>query len=79
MYVYLRTRDDFNCMPVTLVQNLGVVEFSMQLELSETKKLARENPRTVMENLEKQGFHLQMPGDTPVEELLAKISREQCN
>ena len=77
MYVYLRQRDDFKCLPDELAKPLGRLDFAMQLELDENKKLARENTDTVMGNLQKQGFHLQMPSDTAVDDILARIAREQ--
>ena len=77
MYLYLRKRDDFACLPDELAKRLGRLDFAMQLELDKNKKLARENIVTVMDNLEKQGFHLQMPGDTAIDEILARIASEQ--
>lgn len=77
MYLYLRQRDDFNCLPDELKKHVGRLDFAMQIELHAQKKLARENPATIMENLRKQGFHLQMPGDTAVDDILARIASEQ--
>lgn len=77
MYLYLRQQDDFACLPEELGKHIGRLDFAMQIELDEHKKLARENPVTVMGNLQKQGFHLQMPGDTAVDEILARIASEQ--
>lgn len=77
MYLYLRQRDDFTCLPDDLSTRLGRLDFTMQLELEAGKKLARENPATVMDNLQKQGFHLQMPGDTAIDDILARIAHEQ--
>jgi uncharacterized protein len=77
MYLYLRQRDDFTCLPDDLSKRLGRLDFTMQLELQADIKLARENPATVMENLQKQGFHLQMPGDTSIDDILARIAHEQ--
>ena len=77
MYLYLRQRDDFTCLPDDLSKRLGRLDFTMQLELQANKKLAQENPVTVMDNLKKQGFHLQLPGDTAIDEILARIAHEQ--
>lgn len=77
MYLYLRQRDDFACLPEELARRLGRLDFAMQIELHEHKKLARENPATVISHLQQQGFHLQMPGDTAVDDILARIAREQ--
>ena len=76
MYIYLKEKDNFSLVPENLLKSLGRTDFSMQLELSADKKLAREDPATVMQNLETQGFHLQMPGNTSVDELLENIARQ---
>jgi uncharacterized protein len=77
MYLYIRQRDDFSDVPEALFKRLGRLDFAMQLELTADKKLARETPEAVMRNLSQQGFHLQMPATTAVDELLARIAAEQ--
>ncbi|MCW9013678.1 MAG: YcgL domain-containing protein [Gammaproteobacteria bacterium] len=76
MYIYLSEKDDFDCLPENLRKNLGVTEFAMKLELDANKKLAKEDPVKVINNLSAQGFHLQMPSDTSVEQLLEKIAQQ---
>jgi len=76
MYIYLNEKDDFACLPEELQKNLGLIEFSMELELDCNKQLAKENPKTVMDNLKKQGFHIQMPSDIPVDQLLENIAKD---
>ena len=77
MYLYLSQRDDFSCLPVELAKRVGQLDFTMEVELSKQKKLAQENPATVIENLRKQGFHLQLPAATPIDEILTRIADEQ--
>ena len=77
LYVYIRQRDDFTSLPAELCKHLGRLDFAMQIELSANTKLACENPVTVLENLNKQGFHLQMPANTAVDDILARIADEQ--
>ena len=77
MYIYLAEEDDFSSMPKDIYNSLGIVEFAMELELSATRKLARENPVDVMKNLQEKGFHLQLPDDTPVEQLMQRIARDK--
>jgi uncharacterized protein YcgL (UPF0745 family) len=48
----------------------------MELEISESSKLARENPETVLHNLSKHGFHLQLPPQTPVEQLMKQLAEK---
>lgn len=75
MYIYLAEKDDFSKVPDAIMNGLGITEFAMDLALGENSKLAREDPKVVMQNLADNGFHLQLPDDTPVEELMAKIAR----
>jgi uncharacterized protein YcgL (UPF0745 family) len=76
MYIYLAEKDDFSDVPAVIMNGLGITEFSMELELDAGKKLARVNVTDVMANLKENGFHLQLPDNTPVEEIMARISRQ---
>lgn len=76
MYLYLADKDDFSVVPDVVRNGLGIPEFAMELELDEHSKLAKEDPARVLQNLDDNGFHLQMPDNTPVEELMAKIARQ---
>lgn len=60
-YVYLAARDNFDRLPESLRSQLGALHFVLQVELTPERKLARENPRQVMESLTQRGFHLQFP------------------
>ena len=62
LYLYLAEQDDFSVVPEDLMQSIGnEPQFVMQLTLSEQRKLAREDVRKVMQNLQEKGFHLQLP------------------
>jgi uncharacterized protein YcgL (UPF0745 family) len=61
MYVYLVERDAFDRLPEPLARQIGRTEFVMELTLGHERPLAREDVATVMDNLGRQGFHLQMP------------------
>jgi uncharacterized protein YcgL (UPF0745 family) len=63
MYLYLKQENDFDDIPEALLKRFGNPVFVMQLELTAERKLARENSQTVINNLQQQGFHLQMPPD----------------
>ncbi|MCY1497445.1 Protein YcgL [compost metagenome] len=52
-------------MPAALLSVFGVPQHAFDLVLSPERQLAREDIGQVLENLDKQGFHLQMP---PAEE-----------
>jgi len=64
-YVYLkRVHDevvDFSCIPETLYNLLGNLEFVMDLELSPSRKLAHANVSEVIDSLQKDAFYLQTP------------------
>jgi hypothetical protein len=62
LYLYITNKDDFSQVPQELYDSMGKEpQFVMELELSPQKPLARENVTTVINNLQTQGFHVQMP------------------
>ncbi len=61
LYLYIDKKDDFTNVPDTLFDNLGKLEFVMELMLSPQRKLARENVETVMDSLKNKGFFIQLP------------------
>lgn len=60
-YVFLAARDDFARLPEPLRTQLGTLRFVLEVELTPERKLAREDPAVVRENLVLRGFHLQFP------------------
>ncbi|HEX5755529.1 MAG TPA: YcgL domain-containing protein [Arenimonas sp.] len=60
-YVYLRERDAFSLMPADVAAPLGRLQFVLELELHEGRKLARTDAAVVRRNLAARGFHLQLP------------------
>jgi len=60
-YIYLLAGQDFEDLPDTLKNVFGEPEFVMALELTPERKLAYEDVTLVMQNLDEQGYHLQMP------------------
>ena len=77
MYIYLARENDFDCIDKSLVKKLGSLDFAMSLELNSDTKLAKEDPLKIMDNLSTSGFHLQLPPESSVEELLSKIAEKQ--
>lgn len=77
MYIYLAEENNFDCIDESLVKKLGDLDFAMSLELNRDTKLAKESPIKIMENLDSQGFHLQLPPQSSIEELMAKIAENQ--
>ena len=75
MYLYLAEKDDLSHVPDEIMRALGITEFSMELELTPDRKLAREDASTVLMNLEDKGFHLQLPRDSSIEAIMARIAK----
>ena len=71
-YLYLVDKDDFSTVPAELMRVFGPPEFSFSFELTESRKLAREDSAEVLENLESQGYHLQLQDDELIEQMLAR-------
>lgn len=63
-YVYLAARDDFTRLPEPLRTQLGPLAFVLDVALTPERRLARENPEEVKQNLALRGFHLQFPPST---------------
>ena len=74
MYIYLAEEDVFETVPREIFNSLGIVEFSMELEITPDTKLAREDSETVISNLKQHGFHIQLPGDESIETIMARIA-----
>lgn len=74
MYIYLAEEDVFDNVPREIYNTLGIVEFAMELDITAETRLAREDTATVINNLKKHGFHLQLPGDESVEAIMARIA-----
>ena len=63
MYLYIHEDKVLTDLPVDLIKMVKELSHVMDLELTPERKLAREDVLTVMSNLEKQGYHLQLPPD----------------
>ena len=64
-YLYLSAADDFSDVPDTLLTGLGKLELALEFDLHADRKLASENAATVLENLQQQGYHLQINDPLP--------------
>jgi len=78
MYIYLAEEDVFDNVPREIFNSLGIVEFSMELELTPRTKLAREDIETVVNNLKEHGFHLQLAGNESVEAIIRRIAENSA-
>jgi len=74
LYIYLAEEDVFDNVPKEIFKSLGIVEFSMELDINADTRLAREDTATVINNLKQHGFHLQLPAEESVESIMARIA-----
>jgi uncharacterized protein len=61
MYLYLAAEDGFDMVPPALMERFGTPRLVMRLDLHPGRPLAREDVASVMANLRRQGYHLQLP------------------
>ena len=64
-FLFVLKEDDFSAVPETLLKVLGQIENIMQLTLTPESRLARNNIEQVLQDLEAEGYHLQMPPPNP--------------
>jgi uncharacterized protein YcgL (UPF0745 family) len=61
MYLYVERSEALARVPEALLAAFGPPQHAFDMVLTPERKLAREDIVTVLDNLEKQGYHLQMP------------------
>jgi hypothetical protein len=74
MYLYVDKKEALGRVPEALLAAFGVPQHAFDLVLSPERTLAREDIHKVLENLETQGYHLQMP--PPEEEYIEHLPEE---
>ncbi|MEE9357371.1 YcgL domain-containing protein [Candidatus Vondammii sp. HM_W22] len=67
MYLYLADEDAFDQLPAELMKRFGKPSLVMELMLHPGRPLAREDVARVMDSLEREGYHLQLPPKLDVE------------
>ena len=60
-YLYITEKNNFSDVPEDLLRLFGNPEFAFEFELTEHKKLAQSNTQDVMQQLQENGFFLQIP------------------
>ena len=61
MFLYLSEKDDFSCVPESLLKLLGETTYSFEFDLSQDRKLVKVEAKEVMKNMSENGYFLQMP------------------
>lgn len=74
MYLYVDRSEALARVPEALLAAFGPPQLAFDMVLTPERKLAREDIATVLENLEKQGYHLQMP--PPQDEYIEHLPEE---
>ena len=74
MYLYVLKADGLTRVPEGLLPAFGTPQLAFDLVLSPERKLAREDITKVLENLDQQGYHLQMP--PPDDEYIEHLPEE---
>ena len=78
-YVYLPEQGKIEELPEALLTRLDPFEKVMQLELTAERKLAITTGKQVMDNIARQGFHLQLPDDRDIDAIMAAIAAATLN
>jgi len=60
-YLYIQKEEDFNDVPETVLKVFGPPEFALSFDLHPDKKLSQADGRQVLDQLETEGFYLQLP------------------
>lgn len=61
MFLYLTKKDDFSCVPESLLKLLGETTYSFEFDLNKDKKLVKVEAEEVIKTMNENGFFLQMP------------------
>jgi uncharacterized protein len=65
-YLFVQQENEFKLVPQALLSLLGRLEFVMTLELTPARALAQADSREVIQQLQEQGYYLQLPpGEFP--------------
>ena len=61
LYLYTVSKDDFSAIPEELLSNFGKLEFVMEIDLTEDRKLAKEDTSKVLSSLKTKSYFVQLP------------------
>lgn len=61
VYLYVEQDHGLNRVPEEILSELGETELALTFELTADRVMAREDATLVLSNIQKNGFHLQLP------------------
>lgn len=61
LFLYVAEEDGLSGVPDSLLEKFKLPEVALTFDLHEERFLAREDPKRVLQNIQTEGFHLQMP------------------
>lgn len=61
MYLYVPAEKGLSEVPELLLQRFGELELVIKIELTKSRKLARVDVETVIDEIQQKGFYLQVP------------------
>ena len=61
MYLYVKREEGLSRVPQDLLEKFGKPEKALSLTMTADRRLAKEDPVKVMQNLDDPGYHLQLP------------------
>jgi len=61
LFLYVAEEDGLSRVPDPLLKKFKLPEVALTFDLHEERVMAREDPKRVLQNIKKEGFHLQMP------------------
>ncbi|MCB1647678.1 MAG: YcgL domain-containing protein [Pseudomonadales bacterium] len=61
LYIYVNRAEGLDRVPEALLKQFGSPALALTFELHAERRMAREDPAVVMQNLAAHGYHLQLP------------------
>ena len=61
LFLYVDAKTGLDPVPADLLESFGDLEKTLTFTMSESRRLAKEDPKVVLANLNEKGYHLQMP------------------
>ncbi len=69
-YLYVSAKDNFECVPKSLLNLLGTLSFVLGIELGADRRLTQADIEEVRRQLDSEGYYLQLPpGDQKPEKI----------